>query len=99
MKYVVSWENRPSPTEESAARSLQVFGKWTPSETVTYGEFLSRLDGNGGFAVVETDDPSAIAKDIAPFGVWFEFTVHPVLEIADAVVIDTEAIAFQRSVS
>ena len=31
MKYVVTWENLPNLTEESAKRSLQVFSKWSPS--------------------------------------------------------------------
>jgi hypothetical protein len=99
MKYVVTWEPRANVSEEGFARALQVFGKWTPSETVTYGEFLGRVDGNGGFAVVETDDAAAIAKDVAPFGSWFEFTVHPVLEIADSTAIDMEAVSFLQSVS
>jgi hypothetical protein len=99
MKYVVTWENRPTLDEEAVARALQVFGKWTPSETVTYHEFLSRIDGTGGFAVVECDDPAALAKDVAPFAAWFTFTAHPVLEIAEATAIDMEAVEFVASVS
>src|SRR3954453_21432343 len=81
MKYVVTWDNRPSVTEETVARSLQVFGKWTPAST--FHEFLGRVDGRGGFAVVSTDDPATLAKDIAPFSGFFDFDVHPVQEIAD----------------
>ena len=98
MKYVVSWETRPNVTEESAARSLQVFSKWSPSEGATFREFLGRIDGGGGFAVVETDDAALIAKDVAPFTAWFEFRVVPVLEIADAAAIEGEAVAFLSSV-
>src|SRR6478736_1918336 len=65
MKFVVTWENRPSATEETAARGLQVFGKWAPHEGSNFKEFLGRVDGRGGFAVVETDDPATIAKDVA----------------------------------
>ena len=35
----------------------------------------------GGFAVIEADDPKLVATDIAPFVAWFEFAVHPVLDI------------------
>jgi Protein of unknown function (DUF3303) len=97
MKYVVSWVTRPGITEETSARSLQVFGKWTPVSTFT--EFLGRVDGEGGFAVVEADDPAMVAKDIAPFVSWFEFTVHPVLGIADTAAIGNEAVAFLGAVS
>ena len=98
MKYAVTWEVRPGITEEASARSLQVFSKWSPSEGATFREFLGRVDGNGGFAVVETDDPKLIAKDVAPFVAWFEFHVHPCLEIADTAGVGMEAVGFLASV-
>ena len=98
MKYVITWENRPSSTEETAARGLQVFSKWAPQEGSNFREFLGRVDGRGGFAVVETDDAASIAKDVAPFGGFFDFTVYPVQEIADTATIGAEAVAFLQSV-
>jgi len=98
MKYVISWETRSGITEEAVARSLQVFSKWSPTEPGNFKEFLGRLDGNGGFAVVETDDPTLIAKDAATFTPWFDFEVHPVLEIADIAMIDATALEFIASV-
>ena len=98
MKYVITWTPRDNITEESAARSLQVFGKWAPSEGAVFKEFLGRVDGQGGFAVVETDDPKLIAKDAASFTPWFDFSVHPVLEIADTAMIDAGALEFIASV-
>ena len=67
MKYVVSWETRQTASEEMQARGLQVFSKWTPSEGTTFHQFLGRVDGRGGYAVVETDDPALVAKDMAVF--------------------------------
>jgi len=99
MKYVVEWNAKPNTTEESAARSLQVFSKWAPSEGATFREFLGRVDGSGGYAVVETDDPALIAKDVAPFNIWFDFQVVPVLEIADTAAIDIEATAWVASIT
>jgi hypothetical protein len=98
MKYVVTWETRPNVTEESTARSLEVFSKWSPSEGATFVEFLGRVDNRGGFAVVETDDVALIAKDTAPFNAWFEFNVYPVLEIADTAAVGAEAVAFLGSI-
>ena len=99
MKYAVTWEVRPSITEESAKRSLTVFSKWSPSHPEHFQAFLGRADGNGGFAVVETDDPTEIARDTAPFTVWFDFHIYPCLEIADTAAINGEALAFLESVS
>jgi len=98
MKYVVTWNTRPSATEETAARGLQVFSKWAPDPGSNFREFLGRVDGQGGFAVVETDDPATIAKDVAPFAGFFDFTVYPVQEIADTAAIGMEAVAFLQSV-
>jgi hypothetical protein len=99
MKYVVSWTPNSNTTEESQARSLQVFGKWSPSEGATFKEFLGRVDGRGGFAVVETADPSLIARDAASFSAWFDFSVYPVLDIAEQAAIDMEALEFRASIS
>lgn len=99
MKYAVTWELRPNVTEEAAKRSLQVFSKWSPTHPEHFRDFLGRLDGNGGFAVVETDDATEIAKDTAPFTPWFEFSVYPCLEIADLAALQGEALAFVESIS
>jgi hypothetical protein len=98
MKYVVTWQTRPSATEETATRGLAVFSKWAPQEGSNFREFLGRVDGQGGFAVVETDDAATIAKDVAPFTGFFDFTVYPVQEIADTAAIGTEAVAFLQSI-
>ena len=99
MKYVVSWEARQNASEELQARSLEVFGKWSPSEGTTFHQFLGRIDGRGGYAVVETDDPSLILRDTALFSPFFDFRVEPVLEIADATAIEMETVEHLRSIS
>jgi hypothetical protein len=99
MKYVITWVAKPGFGEAEAARSLQVFGKWSPSEKVTFEQFLGRVDAKGGFAVVTTDDPEAIAHDMAIFGTWFDMDVIPVLEVADIATISGEALAFIGSIS
>lgn len=99
MKYVITWETRQSTSEETQARGLQVFSKWSPSEGADFQQFLGRVDGRGGFAVVETDDPMLIAKDTAMFSPFFEFGVHPVMEIADTARAGGEAVATRASIS
>lgn len=99
MKYVVAWETRANATEEQQARGLQVFSQWSPSEQANFREFLGRIDGRGGFAVVETDDPTIVAKDMALFAPFFEFSVYPVLEIAETAQISGEAVAQRQSIT
>jgi hypothetical protein len=99
MKYVISWIAKPNVGEAEASRSLQVFSKWAPSEKVTFEQFLGRADAKGGFAVVVTDDVSAVAHDMAIFGNWFDMDVVPVLEIGDLAAISSEAQEFVGSIS
>jgi hypothetical protein len=99
MKYVISWIARPNVTEEAEARSLQVFSKWVPSSDVVFEQFLGRVDGQGGYAVVTTDNPAAVARDMAIFGTWFEMSVVPVLELADLTAQATDAVEFKASIS
>jgi hypothetical protein len=99
MKYVITWENLPNLTEESAKRSLQVFSKWSPTHPEHFQAFLGRIDGHGGFAVVETDDVTEIAGTRA---------LHAVVRVPRLPVpgdrrvgaaITGEALAFAESVS
>ena len=97
MKYIVSWETRANASEEVQARSLQVFGKWSPAEGTNFVQFLGRVDGRGGFAVVETDDVTLIARDMAVFGAFFDMSVYPVLDIEQTAQIIGDAIQFRQS--
>jgi len=99
MKYVISWVAKPNTGEAEAARSLQVFSKWAPSEKATFEQFLGRADAKGGFAVVTTDDINTIAHDMAIFGTWFDMEVIPVIEIGDLAALSTEALEFMASIS
>ena len=98
MKNVLSWQTRSNVTEEVDARSLQVFGKWSPNEGTTFLQFVARIYGAGGFAVVETDDPALIARDTAIFSAFFDMNVYPVLDIEEAARIGGAAIEFRQSV-
>jgi hypothetical protein len=97
MKYVVQWEPRQNASEEVQARSLQVFSKWTPSPNATFREFVGRVDGRGGFAVIDTDDVTTIARDMAIFGAFFDMSVYPVLEIQESAKIGGDAVEFRGS--
>jgi Domain of unknown function (DUF3303) len=103
MKYLVSWTARPggsaADNEEAAKRTLAVYGKWSPPGDATFREFLTRLDGRGGFAVVETDNPASAAEGPAKFGPYFDFEITPVVDVAEGVAAISEAIEFRDSVS
>ena len=88
---------RGSASEDVQARSLQVFGKWSPAEGTNFLQFVGRVDGRGGFAVVETEDVALIARDMAVFSAFFDMSVYPVLDIQETARIGGEAVQFRGS--
>jgi hypothetical protein len=101
-KYVLSWTNRltGSAAENEAAvkRNLELFTKWEPAPGTTISPFLNCVDGSGGFAVVETDDPAELLDAAAKFGTLIDFKAYPVIDINEAVQVMQEGIAFRESV-
>jgi hypothetical protein len=102
MKYLVSWTYRlngsAAENEEAIRRGLAVFSKWTQPETTTYHVFVGRLDGNRGFAVVETDNPDDLTDTTSKFGFLAEYQIHPVVDIAQAVQAPQQGMEFRDSI-
>ncbi len=100
MKYVVSWVTRESGNSEDAAkRSLAVFSGWTPSPSSTFHQFVQRVDGEGGFAFVESDSPEDILRDVSKFTPWIKYEIFPVIDMAAGALIGAEAIEYRDSIS
>ncbi len=102
MKYVVSWTYKwngsAAENEASIERALQVFAKWTPPASATFHQFVGNLDGTGGFAVVETDNPMDVANGPSRFGFFADYQIVPVADITEAVQAFQEGVEFRKSV-
>jgi hypothetical protein len=102
VKFVVTWKVRSggsaTDNEEAAARVLEVFGKWSPPSDETFHQFLGRLDGTGGFAVVETENPDSLAEAPAKFGTYLDFEIVPVNDIAETTRLLGEGVVFRNSI-
>jgi Protein of unknown function (DUF3303) len=83
---------------EAAESAQKLLSKWAPSPSATIHQWLQRCDGNGGFAVIETEDLGALYKDLAIWSSWLEFEAYPVLDIGDSTPLMMEALATARSV-
>ena len=53
---------------------------------------MQRVDGNGGFSVIETDSAEDILADLSTWSSFLDFTVYPVVDIADATPITQAAL-------
>ena len=101
MKYVLEYTLRDgasaSENEADAKRAQQLLAKFVPSGDVK--EWVDRIDGEGGFAVLESDDPVALTKDFSIWTPLLRFKLHPVVDIGDAIPAQQEAIEFRDSIS
>jgi hypothetical protein len=56
MRYAMTWTNRlggsGKENEEGVRRALELFSKWQPPDGTTFHQFVGRVDGEGGFAIV-----------------------------------------------
>jgi uncharacterized protein DUF3303 len=49
--------------------------------------------------VSEGDDPATAAREIAKFSPFSEYTVYPVLDIAEGAVVEAEAVEWRKSIT
>ncbi|MCU1463026.1 MAG: hypothetical protein JWO37_3101 [Acidimicrobiales bacterium] len=98
-KYVIQWKNRDGLAGNEAAgkRLLDLYSKWTPA-AATISQFVSNIDGTGGFSIVETDNPLDVMRDVTKFETYLEFTVTQVVDIADAMPVFNEAVDYMDSI-
>jgi hypothetical protein len=103
MKYVVSWTfrlNGSMAENEAAVKRIQaVCSKWTSPAGTRYHQFLIKADSSGGYAVIETDKSADLAETTAKSGVFAEYRVDPVLDVADALALAQVGIEFRESIS
>jgi hypothetical protein len=102
MKFVLSYTVRAGGSVEERVTggeaAQKLLANWTPSDKATIQQWVQRCDGNGGFAVLETDDQGELFRDLAVWAPWLDFDVVPVIDIGDATPITQEALQKARSV-
>lgn len=97
MLFHVTWTYIDT-TEESDQRSLDIFQAWQPPAGADFKGFYGNADGSGGVAIVEIPDAATLARTIAPFTPWMQFTATVILPIEESAAISGEAIAFREGI-
>ncbi|MCW1958553.1 MAG: DUF3303 domain-containing protein [Mycobacterium sp.] len=102
MKYLLSYTTRlngsGAENEQTIKRALEVFSKWTPPQGATFHQWVSRVDGNGGCAVIETDNVADLLDGVAKFAFINQFEVHPVIGIDEAMQALQKGVDFRESI-
>jgi Protein of unknown function (DUF3303) len=98
MKYVVTWQNPETQTDAQIAHAFKIFRNKPENKALRYQQMVGRLDNRGGFMVVETDDPSALAREAAMFQAVGACHIHPVLDIQQIAQIGEEALKARAAI-
>jgi Protein of unknown function (DUF3303) len=101
MKFVLEYSNRDDGSvaerEQAEKRAMRLLSKFEPQ--VQISEWVNRLDGDGGFAVFESDDAAQILHDLAIWAPLLQFRLHPVIDSISSAAPIQEAIDFRDSVT
>jgi hypothetical protein len=96
MLFQASWIRRDSgASEDGDRRVLSILEKFEVPEGVTVHSWVERVDGTGGFGLLESDDPQALAAGFSLFDPYFSFEVVPVIQHADSVEVLAAAVALR----
>ena len=94
MLFQAFWIRRDSgASEDSDRRVLSILEKFEVPDGVTVHSWVERIDGTGGFGLLETDDPQALGAGFPLFNPYFSFEVVPVIQHADGVAALAAAVA------
>jgi hypothetical protein len=103
MKYVITWTPRSggsaAENEASAARVLDLVSKWAPGPDETVHQWVLRIDGQGGFAVVEGDNPADFLRNTAVWSPFSDFTIYPVVDFAEGMQVIREGTEWRKSIT
>ncbi len=104
MKYMIEYSVRTAGLshDQNFANQealLNAFGKWQPEESLTVHAFVSRVNSDSGYVLVETDDPKVVASFVSKFVYWNDVEVVPVIDVEEIVRINMESLAWARSAS
>jgi len=98
MKYLVNWNERPQGSaieyENVQKRILKIFRHWQIPSEVKVHAFVARVGEWGGSMLIEADDPLVVHKMCSTFPA-FQFDVHQVIDVQDAVRVEMEAIKWR----
>jgi hypothetical protein len=98
MLFVNVYKDKGNTTEASEKRSLQLFANWKLPAGFEIKSHYAFADGTGGVLIVEAATAAALAEAAGPWGPFYDFDIHPILDIAESVPIGQRVQAWRDSV-
>ena len=69
---------------------LNAFGKWQPEKGLTVHAFVSHVNSDSGYVLVEADDPKVVASFVSKYVYWNDVDVVPVVDVEEIVAINAD---------
>lgn len=98
MLFAIHFAVRGATSEERDKRILQLFGSWKPPAGVEIKSFYEYADGNGGLCLFDVEMPEQLLEVVAPWRVFYELTVRPLVPVERAVSIYEKVFAWRDAV-
>jgi len=98
MLFVSIYKATGTTTEASQKRNLQLFANWKPPAGFDIKSHYAFADGGGGILIAEAATVAAIVEAAGPWGPFFDFEIHPILDVAESVAIAQRVYAWRDSV-
>ena len=100
MKYMVEYQIRTAGLthDQNLANQdalLKAFGAWKPEKGLSVEQFVANLN-NGGYVLVEADDPKIVHSFVSKFYAWNDVNIVPVVDVADSVATAAASLAWTR---
>jgi hypothetical protein len=103
MKYMIEYSIRTAGLSHDQNLNnqealLKAFGTWEPEEGLAIHAFVANLN-NGGYVLVEADDPNVVLSFVSKYFAWNDVDVVPVVDVADSVAVTSESLVWARAAS
>lgn len=98
MLFAITWTIRAGLTEDGDKRTFKMFKNWQPPAGLEFKGFYDYADGGGGVAIAETNSAELILEATAPWAVYLDLTVRPIVPTDKSPAIVEKAIAWRDSI-
>lgn len=78
MIFKFAWVHTPSARDNTVKKFMETGGM--PPEQVTMHSRYHNVDGSGGFAIAETENPAALADWALDWNGLIEITITPIMD-------------------
>jgi hypothetical protein len=102
MKYMIEYSVRTVGLDHETNFAnqealLKAFASWEPEDGLTVHAFVSHVNSDGGYVLVDAPDPKIVASFVSKYIYWNDVEVIPVVDVEEIVPINLESLAWARA--